>query len=71
MCSINVGFIGLGDIGLPMAKSLAKRGLLLTIYVRRKEVIEEMKSLGATAASSCREVATASDVLISLCMSMP
>ncbi len=66
MSSIRVGFIGLGDIGLPMASSLAKKGLPLTIYARRQEVIEEMKSLGATAASSCREVAAASDVLISV-----
>ncbi len=71
MSSIRVGFIGLGDIGLPMAKSLAKKGLPLTIYARRKEVVEEMKSLGATAASSCREVAAASDVLISVVRDIP
>ena len=71
MSSIRVGFIGLGNIGLPMAKSLAKKGLPLTIYARRKEVVEEMKSLGATAASSCREVAAASDVLISVVRDIP
>ncbi|GAI74132.1 unnamed protein product [marine sediment metagenome] len=54
-----------------MAKSLAKKGLPLTIYARRKEVVEEMKSLGATAASSCREVAAASDVLISVVRDIP
>ncbi len=71
MSSIRVGFIGLGDIGLPMAKSLARKGLPLTIYARRKEVIEEMKSLGAIAASSCREVAATSDVLISVVRDIP
>lgn len=71
MSSIRVGFIGLGDIGLPMAKSLAKKGLPLTIYARRKEVVEEMKLLGATAASSCRGVAAASDVLISVVRDIP
>ncbi len=71
MSSIRVGFIGLGNIGLPMARSLAKRGLPLTIYARRKEVVEEMKSLGATAASSCREVAASSDVVISVVRDIP
>ncbi len=71
MSSLRVGFIGMGNIGLPMAKSLAKKGLPLTIYARRKEVVSEMKSLGATAARSCREMAAASDVVISVVRDIP
>ena len=71
MSSIKVGFIGLGNIGLPMARSLANSGLPLTVYSRRKEVAEEMKSLGAAAASSCREVAAASDIVISVVRDIP
>ncbi len=71
MSSIKVGFIGLGDIGLPMAKSLARKGLPLTVYSRRKEVAEEMKSLGAAAASTPREVAAASDIIISVVRDIP
>ncbi|MFC1988584.1 NAD(P)-dependent oxidoreductase [Chloroflexota bacterium] len=71
MSSIRVGFIGLGNIGLPMAKSLAKKGVPLTIYARRKEVVDEMKLLGVTAVNSCREVAAASDVIFSVVRDIP
>jgi phosphoglycerate dehydrogenase-like enzyme len=45
-----VGFIGLGDIGLPMAKRVVTHGYQVTLcgHVRR-EPVEEMKSLGANA----------------------
>lgn len=62
-----VGFIGLGDIGLPMAKCLVKRGFQVTVcgHVRRQPV-EEMKREGAAEAASPREVARASEVFISM-----
>jgi len=71
MSSIRVGFIGLGNIGLPIAKSLAKRGVPLTVYGRRQEVVEEMKALGATVAGSPREMAAAADVVISVVRDIP
>ena len=60
-----VGFIGLGDIGLPMAKRLVTHGFQTTIcgHVRRAPV-EEMKSLGANEVKTPREVAEASDVTV-------
>jgi len=71
MSSIKVGFIGLGNIGLPIAKSLAKRGVPLTVYGRRQEVVEEMKALGAAVAGSPREMAAAADVVISVVRDIP
>jgi 3-hydroxyisobutyrate dehydrogenase len=71
MSSIRVGFIGLGNIGLPIAKSLAKRGVPLTVYGRRQEVVEEMKALGAAVAGSPREMAAAADVVISVVRDIP
>lgn len=71
MSSMRIGFIGLGNIGLPMARSLAKKGFPLTIYARRKDVVEEMKSLGAVPASSPRAVAAVSDVVISVVRDIP
>jgi 3-hydroxyisobutyrate dehydrogenase-like beta-hydroxyacid dehydrogenase len=68
---IRVGFIGLGNMGMPMAKSLVKNGFPLSVYDLRKEAIEEMKSLGAMPASSCRDVAAASDVIISMVRDVP
>ncbi|RLC95547.1 MAG: hypothetical protein DRI40_05655 [Chloroflexi bacterium] len=60
-----VGFIGLGDIGLPMAKRLVTGGYQTTVcgHVRRQP-IEEMKSLGAMEVKTPKEVAQASDVSI-------
>ena len=71
MGSIKVGFIGLGNMGIRMAKSLAKEGFPLTVYDIRQEPIEEMKALGAAGANSSREVAEASDVIISMVWDVP
>jgi len=62
-----VGFIGLGDMGKPMAKRLLKAGIPVTsCYHIRREPLEEIVNLGATAVSSPEEVARASDVIISI-----
>ncbi|MFC1945010.1 NAD(P)-binding domain-containing protein, partial [Chloroflexota bacterium] len=59
-----VGFIGLGDLGLPMAKNIVARGYNVTVCGhRRREPIDEMKKLGATEVSTPREVAGASEVI--------
>jgi 3-hydroxyisobutyrate dehydrogenase-like beta-hydroxyacid dehydrogenase len=60
-----VGFIGLGDIGLPMAKRVVGGGYDVTVcgHVRRAP-IEEMKSLGAQEVKTPKEVAQASEVTI-------
>ena len=63
MSSLRVGFIGLGNMGMLMAKNMVKNGEHLVVYDLRKEAISEMVSLGATAAGSSREVAAASDVI--------
>jgi 3-hydroxyisobutyrate dehydrogenase-like beta-hydroxyacid dehydrogenase len=71
MSSIKVGFIGLGNIGFPMARSLAKKEFLLTIYSRHPDVTDAMTTLGAAAVNSSREVAAASDVVISVVRDIP
>lgn len=71
MNSIKVGFIGLGNLGMPMARSIAKKGFPMTVYDLRKEAVEEMESLGAVGAGSCRKVAEASDVIISMVRDIP
>ena len=71
MNSLKVGFIGLGNMGITMARALAKNNVPLTVYDLRKEPMEELKSLGAKGAGSCREVAEASDVVISMVWDIP
>jgi len=61
-----VGFIGLGTMGTPMARNLAKAGFPLTIFTRTAAKAAALASeLGARAAASAAEVGKASDVVVS------
>jgi 3-hydroxyisobutyrate dehydrogenase-like beta-hydroxyacid dehydrogenase len=51
-----IGFIGLGTMGAPMARHLLQAGHHLTFYARRPEVIAEFSQLGATSVGSPAEV---------------
>ncbi|OGO02333.1 MAG: hypothetical protein A2Y72_06305 [Chloroflexi bacterium RBG_13_53_26] len=60
-----VGFIGLGDIGLPMARRIVTGGFETTVVGhRRREPVEEMKKLGAKEVETPKEVALTSEVTI-------
>ena len=64
MHSDKVGFIGLGNIGKPMAETLVKKGFDVTVYDLRKESVEELTKLGATPAMSVNEVGKVADIVI-------
>ena len=68
---LNVGFIGLGNMGITMARALVRHGIIPTVYDLRPEPVEELKSMGAKTANSCREVAEVSDVIISMVWDVP
>jgi 3-hydroxyisobutyrate dehydrogenase-like beta-hydroxyacid dehydrogenase len=60
-----VGFIGLGDIGLPMAKRILTGGFETTVCGhRRRQPVEEMVALGAREVKTPRDVGQAADVTI-------
>ena len=61
-----IGFVGLGIMGKPMAKNLLKAGYSLTVYDIVGESMEEVVTEGATGASSNKEVAAASDKIITM-----
>jgi 2-hydroxy-3-oxopropionate reductase len=61
-----IGFIGLGVMGLPMAKNLISAGYSLVVYDTRPGPVGELTQLGAVAAGSPREAAKASDVIITM-----
>jgi 3-hydroxyisobutyrate dehydrogenase len=63
---MKIWFIGLGLMGLPMAKNILKKGFELGVYNRNKEKITELVSLGAIAYSSPEELAKNSDILITM-----
>ena len=52
-----IGFIGLGNMGKPMARNLMTAGARATLFNRSREVLEELAGEGAEIASSPREVA--------------
>jgi len=61
-----IGFIGLGTMGLPMAKNLLKNGYELIIFNRTKEKMNSLKHDGARIANSPREVAAQSDIVFTM-----
>ena len=71
MSDIRVGFIGLGNMGGAMAKRLASKGFTLSVYDLMKEAVKELESVGATAASSSREVAAACNIIFSMVRDVP
>jgi 3-hydroxyisobutyrate dehydrogenase-like beta-hydroxyacid dehydrogenase len=62
-----LGFIGLGNMGMPMASRLAAAGWELTVFDVRQDAMDALRARGATPAASPAEVASASTtVLLSL-----
>ena len=54
---MEIGFIGLGNMGGPMSRRLVEAGHKLTVFDVRKEAMEPLVKLGATAARSPADVA--------------
>jgi 3-hydroxyisobutyrate dehydrogenase-like beta-hydroxyacid dehydrogenase len=54
---MEIGFIGLGKMGFPMARRLVEAGHQLTAYDTRKDVLDKMVALGAQAAASPKDIA--------------
>src|SRR6195952_2795720 len=54
---MEIGFIGLGKMGFPMARRLIEAGHQLTVFDTRKEATDKLVALGAQAASSPKDIA--------------
>ena len=61
-----VGFIGLGIMGKPMARNLMNAGFSLTVYDIVGEPVEQLATEGAKPASSSQEVAAQTDRIITM-----
>ncbi len=68
---MNIGFVGLGIMGRPMALNLLKGGHSLTVWARRAESMQPLLDAGARAASSPAEAAQGNDLLISMVADAP
>jgi 3-hydroxyisobutyrate dehydrogenase-like beta-hydroxyacid dehydrogenase len=60
----NIGFIGLGNMGLPVARSVLKAGYHLKVLDRVLAKMEPLVEMGASPASSPRDAALGADVVI-------
>ena len=70
MSNEKIGFIGLGIMGRPMAKNLIKAGYALVVY-DKFAALDDVAALGAEKASSNKEVASKSDVIITMLPNSP
>jgi len=71
MPETSVGFIGLGIMGKPMATNLVKAGYKLYVYNRSSEPAEQLAQMGAIKAANPKELAMASDIVITMLPDSP
>lgn len=69
--TVRIGFIGLGIMGRPMALNLIKAAYPLSVYARRPDMMDALAHEGATACESPQEVASQSDVIITMVSDTP
>lgn len=68
---MKIGFIGLGIMGKPMAKNLIKAGHELIVYDVVPASVSELVESGAKAGESCADVASRSDLVITMLPNSP
>jgi len=61
---MDIGFIGLGNMGAPMVRRLIEAGHRVIVYDTRQEAIGELAARGAVAARSPAEVADAAETVM-------
>jgi 2-hydroxy-3-oxopropionate reductase len=61
-----IGFIGLGIMGKPMARNLLKAGYSLVVYDIHPGPVADMKEAGAIPAASCSDAAARSEIIITM-----
>jgi 2-hydroxy-3-oxopropionate reductase len=71
MNSTIIGFIGLGIMGKPMARNLLKAGYSLVIHNRSRAAADELSKEGAEVSMSAQEVASRSEVVITMLPDSP
>lgn len=69
--SEQIGFIGLGAMGRPMAGHLVSKGYRVTVHSRSRKPVDELVAAGAVAATTPAEVARRSTVVITMLPDTP
>lgn len=63
---MQIGFIGLGHMGKPMAMNLLQAGFAVKVFDVVESVVQDMVTLGAIAAESVADVAHDADAIITM-----
>jgi len=66
MSQLKIGWIGLGNMGIPMAKNLLKAGFELMVFNRSRSKENELVEAGASSAESPQQMLQACDVVITM-----
>ena len=61
---MDIGFIGLGKMGFPMARRLIEAKHRLVVFDQRKEAVDGLVALGAVAATSPKDVADRAETVM-------
>ena len=67
----NIGFIGLGNMGMGMAKNLSSKGFAVKGFDIRKEVRDSIAQFGAEPVDSAAQTAVGSDVIFIMVLNGP
>ncbi|MCK5386715.1 MAG: NAD(P)-binding domain-containing protein, partial [Gammaproteobacteria bacterium] len=65
---MNIGFIGLGIMGRPMALNLINAGHSVSVHARRPAMMTSLTDAGATACNTSADVASNADIIF-ICVS--
>ena len=63
---MNIAFIGLGNMGAPMARNLLKAGHLLNLFDLNQSILAELAALGGHISTSPREAAQGTELVITM-----
>jgi 3-hydroxyisobutyrate dehydrogenase len=66
MSTIRIGWIGLGNMGTPMAKNLVKAGFAVTVYNRTAAKATPLREAGAEVADNTIELWEKADIVITM-----
>lgn len=63
---MNIAFIGIGSMGLPMAKNLVKNGQIVYAYDIDSTRLEKIMKYGAIGSNNPKEAASKSELVITM-----
>jgi 2-hydroxy-3-oxopropionate reductase len=68
---MKIGFIGLGIMGKPMSKNLLNSGYEVIVCDVTRAAVDEVMAAGAKAATTPKEVARQTDLIITMLPNSP